>query len=293
MHPGERKVTIVLTKPVIDRIDELRGDKSRPAWISTQLRNMLLEGNRQRVEVHGRDWPGLPAPLPVEPGTDLRTLRKGRFVTGQTLDIQARLRILHALRLYQQGMRWPEIAKELGYSSGATVMTAVTAVLRDQFKTEAADYAQVFMAKHIESLERLEGMALKPNIKTDVRGGLVSDPDGHFMVDHNSAVAVETEIRKTLESLRRLWGTDEPKRTEHMITTDKELNSRIEATLAALTDAARARAGMPAIEAVIDAEVLSDSDLEDEVPGAELPVKTAESVDDEGDQDQDDDPDHH
>ena len=194
-------------------------------------------------------WPALPDPNPVEPGTDLRTTRRGRFKPGQRFDHEAQLRQVAAIRYKSQGKSDREIADLLGYSSPTNVQAAIQYAMRRYVPFEVAEYAKVILAEHFRDLERLEAIIEQPGYKYDIKGDLVARPDGEYLEDEDVRIAALTEKRKVEESIRRLTGTDAPKRTEHTMKMDEDVNSRIQQRL---DDLAELRAQLRPIAALPD-----------------------------------------
>lgn len=260
-------VKVYLDPGTVDKLDAERSDQSRGAWIAHLVRERLGDVKRERVSMpEPAQWPRLPDPNPVPPGTDLRTLRKGRFSTGQRMDFQAQLRLVAALRLHEAGKSFTEIAAELGFANASVARQAMAYGLKKYAEFEVREYAKIIIGEHLDDLERTQDVIDNPGYRYDVKGELVTDPDGKFLEDETVRLAGLTEKRKQLESLRRLLGTDAPKRSEAVLRADEELNSQIEDILAAFKarGAFRPVAALPGDDDIVEAEIL----LEKEEPDA-------------------------
>lgn len=229
-------IRVTLSNVVLAAIDRERGDRTRTSWVAELIATHLDTPRRRRLIMPEAAWPALPDPNPVPAGTDLRTTRKGRFSTGQRFDHEAQLRQVAAIRYKSQGKSDAEIADILGYSSPAMVSNAIKYAMRRYVPFEVAEYAKVILAEHFRDLERLEALIEQPGYKFDIKGDLVTGPDGEFLEDEDVRIAALTEKRKTEESIRRLTGTDAPKRTEHTIHQDEDMNERIQKRLDELAE---------------------------------------------------------
>jgi DNA-binding CsgD family transcriptional regulator len=252
-NPGVR---VYLNEANLREIDEVRGDRSRGAWISELVSTHLGTPRRRRIElVSEAPWPGLPDPIP--PGGDLR--RESRRI-GSRLDINAQLRGLQALRLKTEGKNYAEIAEIIGYSTPDSARASITSVMQKYMPFEIQEYAKVYIGELLDSIELLREFVANPTYMMDIKGALVTDPDGRFMPDRNAQINALTEIRKTIESLRRQQGTDAPKKTETTVKADEELNERIQARLEVIAERLRPLpiAALPD-EDIVEADVVPEA----------------------------------
>jgi DNA-binding CsgD family transcriptional regulator len=257
-NPGIR---VYLNEAHLGEIDKVRGDRSRGAWISELVSTHLGTPRRRRIELVSEEpWPGLPEPIPPPPGTDLRSTRKGNHSLTRRLDINAQLRGLQALRLKTEGKSYDEIAAIIGYSSPDSARASITSVMQKYMPFEVQEYAKVYIGELLDSIELLREFVANPTYMMDIKGALVTDPDGRFMPDRNAQINALTEIRKTIESLRRQQGTDAPKKTETTVKADEELNERIQARLKVIAERLRPMpiAALPD-EDIVEAEVVPEA----------------------------------
>jgi hypothetical protein len=263
------QIRVTLSNVVLAAIDKERGGRTRTSWVAELIATHLDTPRRRRLIMPEAAWPALPDPNPVPQGTDLRTTRKGRFSTGQRFDHEAQLRQVAAIRYKSQGKTDAEIAEILGYSTAQNVRSAIQYAMRRYVPFEVAEYAKVILAEHFRDLERLELLIEHPGYKFDIKGDLITGPDGEFLEDEDVRIAALTEKRKTEESIRRLTGADAPKRSEHTVHMDEDLNSRIQKRLAEL-DEIRARlrpvAALPddSEDDIVEAEIVPDEQAEEE-----------------------------
>lgn len=208
-----------------------------------------------------RDWPALPDPLPPPEGGDLRNNRKGKFSVGQKFDVDASLRAVAILRLKSEGKSFAEIAEMLGYNSDDAVRVAYHSAAKKYLAFQATEWAKVILQQHVDDIARIDEVIADPGYKTDVKGSLVTGPDGEYLADENVRVQALTERRKTLESIRRMAGTDAPKRTELSVQMDEQLNERIRVTVEKVQELLGSR--KPAVITLPDDEVV-EGDVIDE-----------------------------
>jgi hypothetical protein len=127
---------------------------------------------------------------------------------------QRNLRAITALRMRRNGADNRQIAKALGYKSSNSVSALIGDALKghtyDQHEIEV--YRDYFLAELIQQGEIAVETIRNPGYLYDVKGDLVSGPDGGFLENISERTKAQTEWRHIQESARKLLGIDAPQK---------------------------------------------------------------------------------
>lgn len=143
-----------------------------------------------------------------------RKIRRDQERERNVPESQRNLRAITALRMRRNGASNTQIAKALGYKSPSSV----TALIGDALKSHQYDrhevevYRDYFLAELIQQGEIATETIRNPGYLYDVKGDLISGPDGEFLPNISERTKAQTEWRHIQESARKLLGVDAPQK---------------------------------------------------------------------------------
>jgi hypothetical protein len=170
--------------------------------------------------------------------------RKGQYLKADPYQLTRELGLTKDRR---EGVDYDELAARYGYKTGRGAKQALERLLKQVKSAEVAEYRELCTQLHLEQVARTLERIRNPGFKHNVRGDVLTGPDGEPELDVTAQNDAEDTLTKILAGLRKLHGTDAPVKRELTIE-EKELDKLLMVYVGQLPAPATYTQALPAPE---------------------------------------------